>query len=137
MRCGNEREERSLESQFLPSLCSRSIALCVQGTHEDKERLYTTVPVLFVNAIWKYARSGTALFFHFSWKRPDYRGMAKDLHNRAEGLRKEVTISENFACARLDSRMLVTYRRRTCRENRGVPQVFVGLNISASEELRH
>lgn len=78
-------------------MCSQSVALCVQGTHEDEERFYKAVPVLFVKAIWKYARSGTVLFFHFAWKCPDYREMAKDLHNRAEGLRNEVTISENFA----------------------------------------
>ncbi|CAB1104153.1 unnamed protein product [Ectocarpus sp. CCAP 1310/34] len=74
---------------------------CV-GTHDDEERLYTAVPMLFVKAIWKNARSGTALFFHVAWKCPDYREMAKDLHNRAEGSRKEVTISENLACARFE-----------------------------------
>ncbi|CAM9728774.1 unnamed protein product [Ectocarpus sp. 12 AP-2014] len=64
------------------------------GTHDDEERLYTAVPVLFVKAIWKYARSGTALFFHFAWKCPDYRDMVKNLHNRAERLKNEGKYSE-------------------------------------------
>ncbi|CAN0113215.1 unnamed protein product [Ectocarpus fasciculatus] len=63
-------------------------------THEDEERLYTAFPVLFLKAIWKYARGGTALFSHFFWKCPDYREVAKDLHNRAERLRSEGKYSE-------------------------------------------
>ncbi|CBJ28560.1 conserved unknown protein [Ectocarpus siliculosus] len=68
--------------------------LSMKGTHEDEERFYTAVPVLFVKAIWKYARRGTALFCHFVWKCPDYREMWKDLQIRAEGSRNEGKYSE-------------------------------------------
>ncbi|CAM9823632.1 unnamed protein product [Ectocarpus fasciculatus] len=93
---GSSREFNQLTEVFgeeLSMTARNSFYLgCV--THEDEERLYTAFPVLFLKAIWKYARGGTALFSHFFWKCPDYREVAKDLHNRAERLRSEGKYSE-------------------------------------------